>query len=180
MLAVLTDDGSTVDLWNVRTRQLQGSFTPAGSDAYTVAWSPDGTTLAIGSGVGVQLWNVASRTQDESPLPSGSANAVVWSPDGSVLAVGSTTGTELWNVAARQQIGSALTPGHTQTLAWSPDGKTLAVGVNEGIVQLWNLAGLRAADTPAYLCAQAGAGQRITRAQWAQDAPGVPYQDVCP
>jgi hypothetical protein len=105
---------------------------------------------------------------------------VVWSPDGSVLAVGSTTGTELWNVAARQQIGSALTPGHTQTLAWSPDGKTLAVGVNEGIVQLWNLAGLRAADTPAYLCAQAGAGQRITRAQWAQDAPGVPYQDVCP
>jgi WD40 repeat protein len=180
MLAVLTDDGSTVDLWNVRTRQLQGSFRPAGSGAYTVAWSPDGTTLAIGSGVGVQLWNVASRTQDESPLPSGPANTVVWSPDGSVLAVGSTTGTELWNVAARQQIGSALTPGHTQTLAWSPDGKTLAVGVNEGIVQLWNLAGLRAADTPAYLCAQAGAGQRITRAQWAQDAPGVPYQDVCP
>jgi WD40 repeat protein len=179
-LAVLTDNGSTLDLWNVRTRQLHGSFTPAGSGAYTVAWSPDGTALAIGSGVGVQLWNVASRTQDGSPLPSGPANALAWSPDGSILAVGSTTGTELWNVAARQQIGSTLITSNSQTVAWSPDGKTLAVGMSDGTVQIWNLAGLRAAGTPAYLCAQAGAGQTITRAQWAQDAPGVAYQDVCP
>jgi hypothetical protein len=52
--------------------------------------------------------------------------------------------------------------------------------MDDGTVQLWNLAELRAADTPAYVCAQAGAGRTITRTQWVQDAPGVPYQDVCP
>jgi hypothetical protein len=108
---------------------------------------------------------------------------VTWSPDGSVLAVAKDSGTQLWNVTTGQQIGQTLATGNSNmsadTLSWNLDGKTLAVGLSNGRVQLWNLAGLAAAALPAYLCGQAHAGRSITRSTWAQEAAGVPYQNVC-
>jgi WD40 repeat protein len=145
----------------------------------SVTWDPDGTTLAVNSSAGIQLWSTASVMHDSSQLPSGVSQAMAWSPDGSVLAVATGAGTQLWNVTTRQQIGATLGTSSDDVLVWNPDGKTLAIGTNNGQVQIWNLTGLLAADLPAYLCAQAGAGQTISRPEWAREAPGVPYQNVC-
>jgi hypothetical protein len=63
------------------------------------------------------------------------------------------------------------------SLSWSPDGADLAVGTS-GATQVWDLSALRAADTPAALCAQAGRGQTLTTYEWPDVAPGIPYLNV--
>ena len=135
-------------LWDVATRrQIGDPLTGHTSPVNSVAFSPDGKTLASGSADGtVRLWDVATRRQIGNNLTGGSAvNSVAFSPDGKTLASGSADDTvRLWDVATGQQIGDPLT-GHTgavNSVAFSPDGKTLASGSDDHTVRLWDVASL--------------------------------------
>jgi hypothetical protein len=72
--------------------------------AKSVAFSPSGTTLAVGYGDGrTDLWNPATHKITATlPGPDGSsstAESVAFSPNGTTLAVGNENGsTYLWNV----------------------------------------------------------------------------------
>ena len=68
----------------------------------SVAFSPDGTTLAAGSTDGtVRLWDMATHRQITTLTgPTGAVNSVAFSPDGKTLATGSADHTvRLWDVA---------------------------------------------------------------------------------
>ena len=119
---------------------------PVTSGVNSVAFSPDGKTLADGDVSGnVQLWNLATKQQTSAlPTPGGLGGVVsVFSPDGRTLATGSTDGSvRLWDVATSQQAGGPLAGhnGAVNSVAFSPDGTTLASGNNNGSVQLWDVA----------------------------------------
>jgi len=85
LLAAETDNG-TVRLWDVATRN-QVTATPILAKALisTVAFSADATTLAIGSGEGVQLWD-ASTSQQIGVLPVNSSDYLL---HGAFMAVSS-------------------------------------------------------------------------------------------
>ena len=118
---------------------------------YTVAFAPDGKTLAAASVDNLtRLWNVANPAHPvELGRPLGGfasyAIGLAFNPGGTLLAVGSADRTvRLWNVtipARAVPVGAPLTgpSGYIWALAFSPDGKTLAAGVTDGSVWLWNL-----------------------------------------
>jgi WD40 repeat protein len=136
----------------------------------SVAFSPDGNTLAAGFGFGepsrssggggVVLWDVAARRRlADGPLPvkEGLVLDVAFSPDGETIAAGfghpsriSGGGVVLWDVAARRRLTDGPLPvgeGFVTSVAFSPDGKTLAAGFGDparspggGGVVLWDVA----------------------------------------
>ena len=107
-----------------------------------IAFSPGGQYLAVASGIGVWIYEVAtSRALMLIPTAS-SVTSVSFSPDGATLASGSGNGTILlWDVATGEPI--ATLQGHTDwinSVSFSPDGATLASASSDGTVKLWDVA----------------------------------------
>ncbi|WP_431602544.1 WD40 repeat domain-containing protein, partial [Planktothrix mougeotii] len=117
----------------------------------SVAFSPDGRTLASGSdGLGlfrstIQLWDVQSQ-QEIATLTghSGLVRSVAFSPDGRTLASGGgglfRSTIQLWDVQSQGKI--ATLDRHSSffnpaPLAFSPDGRTLASGSWDSTIKLW-------------------------------------------
>ena len=111
---------------------------------WSIAFSPDGNTLASGSSREIRLWDTV--TGEQKGTLTGHEHDVLslaFSPDGRTLASGGGRWDytlRLWDVATGVSKGTLT--GHTWTvtsLAFSPDGETLASGSGDGTVLLWEL-----------------------------------------
>lgn len=187
LAAASVDD--TVRLWDVSDPRhpVQLGAPLVNPDHYQlcVAFSPDGRMLAVGSADNtVTLWNLTDARHPArygTPLtgPSGYAYAVAFAPDGHTLAAASTDGTVwLWNVADPRHVAAVATlsaaTGSLYSVAYSPDGQTLVAGGAARSVWVWDTSAARVATR---VCAVVGAA--ITRAEWAQYVPSLPYQPPC-
>ena len=109
----------------------------------SVAYAPDGQTLASGSlDQTVRLWDVAAG-QEIATLQGHTdrVTSVAFSPDGQTLASGSLDRTvRLWDVATRQEL--AILQGHADgitSVSFSLDGQTLASSSWDKTILLWDM-----------------------------------------
>ncbi len=110
----------------------------AANRALGLAFSPDGTALAVGHvDARFRLWDVARGVEKMTRPERIAVWCVAWRPDGKRVAYGANHGTAVvWDIeagreAARHRVlhETAGEKSSVQALAWSPDGRTLAVGI---------------------------------------------------
>lgn len=191
----LTSTG-TVRLWSIadpaNPRLLSATLTTAPT---LLAFSPVGHTLVTSAADdSVQLWNVtdAGSPKADGTALSGHTGSVVgmaFSPDGRTLATASQhNSVRLWNVsnpahpASVAIVGRESTTEEFSTIAIGPNGLLVATAITpqNGSASvrtwLWETDPARAA---ASICADASASPSITRIQWQQYFPGLPYDPPC-
>ena len=112
------------------------------SSASGMAFSPDGTRLAVSHYNGVSIWDLT----DPSPAPTqlqwkGSQTGVSWSPDGRYL-VTSTQENELhcWNLDQNRDMRMSGYPSKVRAMSWCPNASYLAVA-GADVVTSWSFEG---------------------------------------
>jgi WD40 repeat protein len=97
-----TGGGNAVQLWDVATQTSMITLHGHTGEVYSVAFSPDGKTVASGSDdETIRLWNAATRASIVTLHGHTQAvMSVAFNPDGKILASGSADSTiRLWKVA---------------------------------------------------------------------------------
>ncbi len=153
ILAVAGGDGE-VSLWDTQTQRRLRSFQASPTDVSSLAFSPDGKTLATASRFAerekVKLWDVESADQQAVLLPDSSQEAcfVVFSPNGKRLvtlactpyAKGIPPDIRIWDVASRRpQFELAGHASFVRSGSFAPDGEVLVTGDGDGLIKLWDL-----------------------------------------
>ncbi|MFE0426916.1 WD40 repeat domain-containing protein, partial [Streptomyces sp. NPDC058953] len=150
--------GPVVVLRDAGTGRLRAFLTGHRKNVGTIAFSPDGGTLATAADDGtIRLWDTGTGRSravlsggDGVSAPRAGVTALALDRDGGTLATADTEGTvRLVDVATDERRiltrGAARprragpTPRNTSPLSFAPDGRTLAVGHQDGATRIWSL-----------------------------------------
>lgn len=138
-----TADGqkTTIYLWSVDSKELIRTLSGHDLRVNTLAFSPDGQTLASGSNDStVRLWDINTGKQLYI-LEGHSSNVgtVAFTPDGRSLISSGGGGIKVWNVQTGElQQSFAENSEYIRCFAIDPTGQLLAFGAYNGI-EIWDL-----------------------------------------
>lgn len=141
-----TGVGTEVKLWSAESGELVWVQNQHGGDVLSLAFSPDGSTLASGSTEDwIYLWNVAS-SESLGVLQENASDilSLAFSADGSLLAAGAEEGAVwLWNLGDGT-VNGVLTEADTASplrdVAFSPDGSQVLAVSDDGLLHQWQVA----------------------------------------
>jgi len=111
------------------------------SSLYSLAWSPDSQSLAVGGRGKIRILLAPGFAVDRT-LDTGQEEVwgLKWSPDGRLLASGGKDGTfQIWSGDTLQH--KLFQGGWILDLAWNPDGGSVMAVDYSGLVKEWDVQG---------------------------------------
>src|SRR5712692_5668938 len=140
--------------------------------AYQVAWSPDGKSVASVQADGtVRVWD--AFTGNTISAYKGSfikVLSMVWAFPHSLLVTseGADRRVQVWDVLARKRLLTTTPlPGIASSSAWSPDGSIIAFDGGNNTVQVWSLV------TGKLVLTYQGHTCRVTALSWSPDGSEI-------
>jgi WD40 repeat protein len=134
---IVSVDEDVAIVWDASTGKLLRRLDKVGEHpgAHSVAFAPDGKTLAIGGRFGdVFLWDVATgKFKGKLDEPSLAVLCLAYSPDGSILAASHDQAEVMLFDTKESKLLGKIKPskGSIKSFAFSADGKTLAAITND-------------------------------------------------
>lgn len=123
---------------------------PAWYLVQALAWSPDGSLLAVSAGEKIYIYATADMAQRQVLETGVWASRLAFQPQGpdgrEVLAFGGTDGSlQFWDVSSGERICALQAHRHgTNSLDFRPDGQVLASSGNDAMLRLWDVSALAA------------------------------------
>ncbi|NUS74020.1 MAG: protein kinase [Corynebacteriales bacterium] len=150
---IVDSDEAEVHIWDVPSGHRTSQTFVSDSSVETLAFSPNGQTVAIDTWGEVELWDIASHQRIGIIEPEDkSVGAPLFSPDGRTLVTGMsddpyvTSALAFWDVSSLAQIGNLIYLPEQQPVerfSFSPDGNTLITASEKEspgyIVRLWDV-----------------------------------------
>ena len=149
-MLVSGNSSGEVILWNILTGLPIRTFENKGANYSTcsVAFSPDGQSIAASNNIGIRLWNVADGS-DKGQLRSPDNTiifSVAYSPDGSMIASASgDKKVQLWRVADKKllhifnRFSNLFQSVSYSLVAFSPDGRSIISGLSDHAIRFWSI-----------------------------------------
>ncbi|KAJ6088705.1 hypothetical protein N7486_009966 [Penicillium sp. IBT 16267x] len=135
----------TTKIWDMVTGTQRQTLEGHSSWVNSVAFSPDGLTLASGSSDKIIIWDMATGTVTQRQTLEGHSdwvNSMVFPPNGLTLISGSSDNTiKIWDMATSTQ--RQTLEGHSNSvhsIAFSLDRLTLASGSSDNTIKIWDMA----------------------------------------
>jgi WD40 repeat protein len=129
-----------IQLWDPADGTEIGRLPFDGTLVYALAFTQDGSKLAVAFRESFHLWDFATRTRISCPI-GGGVLAATYSPDGEWLATVEADRTvRLRNAATGEIVRPLIGPAAgVVALAFSPDGRRLATGGIDKTVRVWDV-----------------------------------------
>jgi WD40 repeat protein len=140
-------------IYNISSISQSESSLDATAHVWSIAFSPDGSTLAVGgTDCSVTLWDITKRKKTATLMepcppsnlqPSQARTRYVWSvafsPSGSTLATAHWDGVvRVWDIRSHRLLTKIKEEERdTRAVAFSRDGKFLAAGGDEGTIKVY-------------------------------------------